>query len=491
MPASNGGNIKLALNWQNLRWPVHEPPWFNSANGQGSIEGGLERYQIELTSDSPWPQIAPSSWQASAVGNLDGLNIDALRVTALGGEAIASGQLNWSPALNWKAEVSASGIDPASILPQWPGRLHAKVTSTGHVENNQLSAAADITQLGGKLRGYPVSLRSRLQWRDNALDINRLELDSGNSRIKLQGRAGETLKLDWRITSSDLAELYPDAKGELQATGLISGARHTPVIKASLKGKALSLLNYEVGAIDAAVAVDLFRWQQIDIHLAAQALTMDSYTLQSLDINADTKRMRMTAVTKQATADVELEGAAHATGWRGRIARADIRSEHYTNWQLTSPATLDVSDKSLAFDSLCWQSDQQARLCTSVAGEASTWRSQIEMKTFPLGVFSRWLPPELKLEGVAEATAELQFQAPEQLLGQAHIELAPGAVSYPLLGDERDRWEYRHGKLEIELNPQGLEASSEIAMSNGDHFLGQLTLAGLKPLAHLIPPSKP
>ena len=120
----NDGNIKLSLNWQNLRWPGRNTPWFNSANGSGTIDGNINRYQLTLHTDSPWPQAAPSSWHATATGDLDGMEINTLRINALNGEANIHGQLNWSPQLNWQAKGSINDVDPAARLPQWPGQLN-------------------------------------------------------------------------------------------------------------------------------------------------------------------------------------------------------------------------------------------------------------------------------------------------------------------------------------------------------------------------------
>jgi len=94
-----------------------------------------------------------------------------------------------------------------------------------------------------------------------------------------------------------------------------------------------------------------------------------------------------------------------------------------------------------------------------------------------------WFPVDLKLDGVADAVAELQFNTPDQLTGHAHITLPPGVISYPLLAGERDRWDYRGGTVNVTVNQQGLEASSRIAMANGDQFQGHLALPGAKLLA--------
>jgi translocation and assembly module TamB len=143
----------------------------------------------------------------------DGLIFDSLRVSALDGEISASGQFNWLPALGWQAEITSSAINPARLLPEWPGKINSTLTSNGGMENGELTASANIKQLQGSLRDYPVSLRGNMQWRDKGIDITGLDFASGDTRVNARGRIGERLDLDWSLDSSNLAELYPGAKG--------------------------------------------------------------------------------------------------------------------------------------------------------------------------------------------------------------------------------------------------------------------------------------
>lgn len=482
-PADNGGEVKLVLNWQNLRWPMQQPAWFNSTIGNGTIEGNIDHYTITMSSDSPWPDILASSWQADATGDLTGLNIKSLRITALDGETIASGRLDWSPELRWKADISASDIDPASLFPQWPGQLKAKVSSSGRLKNGQLQIEADIKQIAGSLRNYPVSLQSQLQWRQDHLQITQLNYQSGKSQLKLQGQLGDTLKLNWSLNSSDLAELYPQARGELQAQGKLNGPLRKPLIETSAKGSKLGYSNLEIGAIEAAFAVDLQHWQKVDIQLAAQTLKLNNYKLESLLINTDDQQLQAQVVSKHVSAILKLAGQSSTDGWSGQVEQVEIKSELYDNWQLQSPAKISIAETSFHADTLCLYNGKQARLCADVNAKNSVWHSRLQIDSFPLQLFSTWLPPELKLESLADGTAEVTYQADKQLLAELDITLPPGAINYPRLDGENDRHEYRSGKLQLSLNPQGLKAATALRMANDDKLQAQLELPEFNPLA--------
>jgi len=490
MPGSDGGHVDVALNWQNLRWPLGDGVWFDSAIGSGWVEGNLHDYRAGLATDRPWPQAPPSFWYASADGNLDGLNVHSLRINALSGETLVKGKLDWTPHLTWQAQASASHIDPTSLFPkefQWPGELTAKLTSSGRTENGQLIVEADITRLEGTLRGYPVSLRSRLGWRsgghNSGLDISTFDFHSGGSRVTARGRVGETLKLDWDITATDLAELYPHAHGQLQAKGQLSGPRETPKIDATINGKALSLPGYNIGNVDAVLAVDLFRWQDVNIKLAAQTLKLNDYVLQSLNIDADSHHLQVKVVSDTETALVALKGDATETGWRGQIERADIESRHFAAWQLKAPAALTLNKKDFALETLCLHSNQAGKFCASLQRQNEKWKGLLEMDKLPLMVFSTWLPAGMELSGVANGRAELELEAPDKLSAHARIDLPPGDASYPLLEGEGARWEYDSGHVEISVNEQGVTATSDLDLTSGEQFHSQFALPGANLLA--------
>lgn len=479
-PGSDGGDVAIALDWQNLSWPLKGDAWFNSTVGSGWIEGNANQYQLGLATERPWPQAPASSWYASAKGNLDGLVFDSIRITSLDGEVNAKGQLAWSPQLVWQAQLSVSDINPASLWPEWPGQLDANITSAGRIENGQLIANTNISNLTGMLRGYPVSLRSGFDWHDDGLDIDHFDFRSGTSQVSAQGRIGESLNLDLAIDANELAELYPKAKGQLKADGRLSGLLNSPDIATSFKATALHLPGYEIASLDGTVAVDLFTWQKIDIKLAGQSLNLDGYELQSLLIDADNHHLKAKAVSESLTAQIEFKGEINGKGWQGNIEQADIKSQRFADWQLKHPAKLNISETTLLIEDLCFLSSQDASLCVSLKRADELWQSHLLSKKFPLKLLSPLLSPDLTFEGVADATAELTFQAPDHLMGQFQIDLPAGAVSYPLMIGERDRWQYQSGKAAVTINEKGLQATTEIVINNGDLFKGQLALPGTK-----------
>ncbi|MDF1643295.1 MAG: translocation/assembly module TamB domain-containing protein [Pseudomonadales bacterium] len=492
LPGADGGELRLVMSWKNLRWPMQESAWFDSANGKGSIEGNLDRYNIELTTDRPWPQAPPSTWSAQAEGDRNGLRIQSLYVSALGGETTAIGQLNWAPSLSWEAQINTAHLNPATLWPQWPGQINGTVTSSGRTEKGHLIADIDIKNLSGRLRDYPVALNSRFTWRgtstensapknpwlkNSGLEITQLNFSSGNARISAQEKIGESSTLKWHISATDIGALYPQAKGQLEAQGSLTGSREKPLIKAAIKGNHLSIPDYQIGTIEGRLAVDLFHWQDTEIELASQALLLNGQALQTLTINGGAQRLRIEAVADPASVQLELEGQPTSKGWQGQIARADIQSQRFSDWQLVAPGFLSVGADTLATDTLCWKNSQDAKLCTSLIKQDSSWQSELAIDRLPLSLFSRWFPADLKVEGKLNGSAKLNLQG-QILLGQVTLQLPEGVVHYPILEGERDHWDYRGGQVTVLLSEKGLKSNAELAMSNGDRLQFEAELPG-------------
>ncbi|MCP3688552.1 MAG: hypothetical protein GY784_09065, partial [Gammaproteobacteria bacterium] len=355
----------------------------------------------------------------------DGIHIDALNIGVLQGQLSASGRFDWSPALRWEADIQASQLNPATLLPQWPGSIEAQVSSSGSINDGELIANANISRMQGELRGYPVALQSQLLWQNDAVEISQLDFNSGNTRLSMQGLLNETLDLRWSLDSDNLAELYPSVQGRLKAKGEVSGSRQSPVLKTFFAGNALQYLNYEVDKIQG-----------------------------------------------------ELEGEITDNQWHGKLKQAYIQTRDYDNWTLQTPSVISLSANSLLLDNTCLQSDNSGKICNRLEYRDDIWKIGVGVSSLALSMFKRWMPADLKVEGRGNASAVLEYRAQQQLLGNIEIDLPPGSASYKLSGDHIEYVDYRSAKLEIHLQPTGINADIELTLINGDGFKGQIALPG-------------
>lgn len=379
--------------------------------------------------------------------------------------------------LNWQAEADIISINPEKIWPDWPAKIKGQLTSKGYTEKGQLFAELDISKLRGQLRGSPVSLMSRLQWHNNTLELNHFDLFSGKTKFSAQGKVHSNLNLNWTLTSNNLAEVYPDIQGRLSASGLINGTTSAPNSSATFNVQNIILPEYKVSSIKGNINLDIFHWQKIKVKLAAQSLKYKEYEIKSVDINSDSKNTELKILSKSATTYIKLTSEIRPQALQVRLMKAELLSPHFTTWKLKTPAALKIFNNQFLLEPFCILSTEGS-VCLTLQKNNDIWQSHIEVSKFPLMVFNPFLPVDLKLEGVTDATAD--FSLSSQLMGYAEIKLLPGFVSYPLPGGEREKLQYRNGTVDVTLNNQEIKVSSELSINNTDYFKGQLILPNVK-----------
>lgn len=452
---------------------------FKTEHSEFNLSGQLntkQKYQHML--DVQWQTKLPNKAVLAGKGRIEG-NINILKVQQ---QVTGLIQLNFKAdiknllkKLSWQAEADIIDFSSEKIWSEWSSQLKGKLFTTGHTEKEELSGNVTIKQLSGTLRGYPVSLNSRLDFQQSDFTLRAFNLRSGNSLLSAKGHVDSELNLNWTLNSNNLAELYPNASGQLYATGQLSGTPAIPKLKAHLTGKNLALSTYKVDELKGDIAFDIFHWQQIYINLAAQSLNINKYEVNALDISADNHKLQLKATSETETALVQLKGNFFTQGLQGTIEKADLISSRFSDWILKTPANFNISTKQISIEPLCWKS-LKARACTTLQNNKQRWQSHFEFKDLPLMLFSTWLPPDLKLEGVTNASATFDFSPSASLQGQVRITLPPDVVSYPMLEGKREYMKYRGGTVDVVINNKGLNANSEIIINNEDRIKAQLTL---------------
>jgi autotransporter translocation and assembly factor TamB len=450
-----------------------------SANGDlqsAQISGEIEADSAELGRFDTHFELH----SLAAERRFDGLQIESLRLAWLDGTFDTRGQLLWAPALSWDSEIEIRNVNPAGLMADWPGDLSARLHSAGRMEAGEIIASATISESSGKLRDYPFSLQGAAHWQDNTLEITSADLKSGASRILTEGRIGNRLDLQWSLDSRDLAELYPQASGQLVASGQLGGTRDKPFVEAEFKGQSLQISDYTAARIEGDIAIDLFSWQKLDLHIAAHDMVLQGQPLQSLELSADGKHIDATLLADQLSARVQLAGELGDQSWRGQLLGADLVSPEFGSWRLQQAVKLDLSAQAIDSETLCLLSSDEAQICASAHQRDFDWDIDLELTRLPLKLLQTWTPPGLELDGVLDAVADLRFTAAGELFGKLDARLPQSSARYPLQEGQPERFEYRLGTIEMALDKERIKAIVALTLENGDTLEGWLELPGAR-----------
>ena len=446
-------------------------------------EGDLQSARVSGRIDAETPEIGrfSSRFELESLEPdrlFDGMLVRSLDLAVLEGEIAANGKLYWTPALAWESTISARHVNPAVVLAEWPGDLSADLASDGQMEAGKLNAGVTIDSSSGSLRGYPLSLQGKARWRNETLHIESADLRSGDTRILANGSVGDTLNLDWSVESQNLGEIYPDARGQLKASGHLGGRVDIPTIEAKFSGRSIRLLEYAAAAVDGDIAIDLQNWQQLELYLAASDLELQGQRLQSVELDTDKSRIDARLVAERVKARFQFDGELRDQSWQGKLLDAEIDSVDFASWRLESPTALNLSAQQIKVEPLCLLSSGGAKICSSVQQSAADWDIDFELAAIPLGFLHPWTPEGLQLDGVVDATGQLTFTADGKLLGKLQTTLPPGSLSYPLQEGQLERFDYRIGRLDLALRPEGIASTVDLTLQNGDRLQARMDLPG-------------
>lgn len=478
---------ELDMKWKDLLWPQQGKSWLSSPAGNAQVRGQLNDYQFNVDAVKPFTELPLSHVQMAGQGNLEGLKLEDFRIQTLQGNLTGTGKLDWSDNLQWQADINASNINPSNINPNelsahWPGQLSGRIKHRGRYEKGQLSLVTDINNVSGQLRDYPLKLKASTAWSDGQLKIDNLDLSSGQSKIKLSGRSSDTLALQWTIESPDLGELYPELVGQLTAKGTLKGALDKPIIESTFKGDRLVWQQNSVEVVQGSAEIDTNQWQLATIKLDASGLQVKDVVIDSARFNKDSENISLAIISANNSGNLKLQGNFVEDQWQGQLLKADFITEDYANWSLLSPAAISFTRDALQTQQLCWANKRQAEVCSNVQFAEGQAKSSVILKQLPLTMLKPWLPEEVKATGLVNGKAEIILHQAQTLSGWISLELPEGRIEYPLYDNENEQWLYRNGKINIDLNQQGVKVQSRFDLNQDDIFSMDLELPGAQVL---------
>ncbi len=428
-----------------------------TAQGDATLLRGAERAGVSL----------------KARGDDRTAHIDTLRATMPTGRLDGGGQVWWTPALRWQADVRLAGFDPGYFLPDWRGAVNGRLRSTGDTRRDGgLDARVDASELGGRLRGRALSgranLLAHLPAREGELigAEGELALGLGSSRIDAKGRIADTLDIDAKFSPLQLNDLLPNGEGMLRGTLKLTGARAQPNIDVDLAGQSLRYddwkadslrvdgrLPWRAGAAGA-LSID---GENVEAGLAFARLHLDARgAVEALSVDGDAD----TAFGKLALAgNVAKRGAQ----WTGALNALRLAPTTGPVWSLQAPARFTVTPTAnttrLQLASSCFSAaDSAGSLCADIDWPT---RADVRGKAVPLGLLAAYLPEREDerawlLRGDVDIDAQVRPRG-ASWQGTAKVRSAEGGLALDARG-RREILGYADLDLVARFDPQRIEA---------------------------------
>lgn len=410
------------------------------------LQGKLREYPVDVTGQGDW------NGKQAVLHALDA-KVGNNRLQANGS---ASQQLE----VEWKLDAP----NLAQLYPKIAGRATGSGILRGQADGSQLQL--EVADLSGKVEGYDLSAKGKLDWGDAKLAAQDVLIQSGNNRLEVSGQATEPFDLRWKVDAKNLAKAWKGLAGSLAGEGVLKGTLAKPEIQADLKGDGLRYQDLRLGLLDVQAQQTGERY---DIHGVLKDFKQGETVVPSAKVDGEgtLENHRVTAqVTHQAgKADFSANGGWRNGQWQGTVANLSLRDTPAGDWKLLEPVSLQASAKAFASSSLCLAS-RGARACGKPA-----WTPQAGfsisgvLQQIPLVMLSPWLPPNVNLAGVANADYRFEQRGGKPVANVA-LRLPDSSVSVRDAKGKLETVQYANAQADLKLNDRQADVQAQLDVTH-------------------------
>jgi translocation and assembly module TamB len=461
------GDFEASLDWRDARWPLLGEPQVKSAQGALAIDGRPEAYRLRLETAVETDQAA-ASLRLQGQGASDHLVIEELLADALDGNARLSGELRWSPLLSANLKGEFDRLNPAVVLPDWPGEISGRLSARGTAEAGapiRFQIAIDDS----RLRGQSFSLSAEGRWQEEALHLARLDLRQGATTLSAAGQGWPQLDLEARLSSRDLGSLLPALQGQLSLAARLRGDPRLPSVSAEGSGENLGWEDQlSIGRLDFSAAFD----PQGPLALSLDARTLSGAAeIDRLQLNADGRvdahRLQLSASAPRGQLTIALAGGAdpEAQRWEGLLETATLTVPELPTVRLQAAAPLALSAARSALGEACWRSEdgERVNLCLEGEHQPSGSRLSADIRGLDYALADPWLPADFTLQGGLSGRVRAALPRGQGAELDVDLQSRAGALSLR----DRPALRLQPGKVQLRENREGLRVDIELPMDEG------------------------
>jgi len=476
-------DFDLAAEWRQLGWPLAAPQSIASPSGSLTFKGGIDAYRARLDAEIRAPGLPPSKWRATATGGTRDLELSRLRIEALGGNVNGHGRVAWSPRLQGALVFTGSELDPGQMDARWPGRLALDGEVNFARDGERLRIELPRLHVDGKIRDYPVTANSKLTLDGAEMTIGEFDLKAGNSAVTVSGAVSDQWRIDWQLHAPRLDEWIPDAGGELQAKGRLSGPRSGPRVTFSGQGHEIKLSGTSVRSASIDGDVDFSDRQESSLRLTMDGTAFSGAEIERIALSANgtstDHQITLELTAPHSRLDWQIRGALQKNEWQGSLERALVEDDAMGAWQLSSPISLTAARGRVVVPKGCWQRNT-ARLCLEGRWQrAHGGSTRLELDQFPLSSLVTRLAPDVSMSG--DSSGELVFVfGPDKRVGEAHMQLAMTQGSLAPFAAVDPSKVIRFRKIGMEARLEGPDLHGEALFDLGREGRVEATLTSLR-----------
>ncbi|UTM56992.1 translocation/assembly module TamB [Photobacterium sp. CCB-ST2H9] len=435
----------------NLQWPLDDKPEFVAQDTAINAKGDLNGYAFTVKTKADGEPMPAIDVNLQGKGTLDDVDLENLTVKTLGGQVSGNAQASWAKLVNWQGQLNLTDIQPGLEWPQAEGKLSGRLrTSGGLTAQGGWYVKLPELNIDGEVIGQPFNLAGQLDAGDESgkgafeLVTQGLTLKHGPNGLSAQGSLKENWNLSATVKAPDLAQSVPGLRGRVNGNLILSGKMSEPAVDLDLTGQALGWQDLaQLKSLKLKGRVTPLPTLAADIHLTAQEGSyQDAAKLKKLDIlfqgTEAQHTLTLTLDGEPVSTSLAVRGSLdRQQGWQGLLQRGSLETP-VGPWRLNQPTALayNLSQQNVTVAAHCWGQDK-ASVCLSQPLQAGArGQAALSINQFGFAILKPFLPPELKLDGELNATANASWSPQQPPVLQAQIRLPAGGVRQQAAADE-------------------------------------------------------
>lgn len=490
----NRPRLDFAADWQNLQWPVRGPATVQSERGHGTIAGDWP-FEFKTGLRILVAGLPPADLSATGAIASGHIAVSGANGSWLGGAVTAQGEVRYGENAGWQVAARGTKLDPARWQKSWPGELEFALKAQADGLKSTSTWQVDVERLRGRLRGQSLTASGALRRNGSGFDFDRVALDLGSTRLRVDGSVADEIAMRWTLTSPDLAKTLAGASGRVNSTGSFAGTAEAFAVKGHIDADDLGYAGFSIKKIDGDIDIDLKDRTAARAKIAASGIAWSDYVVDSVDLNLSgmTQQHDWTITGRVVDTQMTLGGRGHYAShlWTTTLDKWSLDAPDGLHLQLVAPAALTLGVDQAVLTSACIAAEDE-RFCTagSLTPQGS-WKLTASASRMPLKALGRGLPGRPEFDGLLALQLDASGEPGLPWTGSARADLSGADFQYRVRRGQREKLTLGEAHAEVLAQPDRfagsvsvhatattfLEANATLARLP-DRALGDQTLAG-------------
>jgi translocation and assembly module TamB len=474
----HGPRLDLTGSWSDFRWPLlgHDVA-VRSATGSFTLSGSLP-YQVQFSGSAAAAGLAAMPLQVSGTLDKDSFSFDPAEIDLLGGHASLSGRVAWSPRETWSVSGRVMAVNPGQLRPDLPGSVSFALAVSGNGFSGRGNLTAAFSNVSGKLRGVAASGSGTITHSGGSWGFSNVRIGLGTARLALDGHVDDRLDLRFAVTTQDLSLFAPGTRGELKASGTVSGLFDDPAIVASAHGGDFEYRGVKLEALDADVNFDPQALQQeskIDVRL--HKLSLRDRTLENLVFTLNgppaAYRVQMALTATGLAAGAQASGAYAHGVFTGELTALAVSGSEQLHLSLERPVEFTAALDHVRLEWMCLVGTP-ASMCADGAWSPAAWSTTVRTEKLPLSTLTAGRTPAVEYLGTLSALARLSGGATTPVQGTLQAQLADAEIDHKLASHKVEHTRIGSGTISASATPTLISGQVSLGDAEAGTIQGKL-----------------